>query len=193
VSRARGRAAGEEDLRPALREQAEALLSRLGPADRAALLIKGWMSHDARWFMAVAREYSIAVANRLNQVAARETGKVEARRIARALGLPRPTRPDDYLLTQEVLIGLLGPDLLDYEVSRPDERACRVGVRRCFAHDNAVRARIAGEYECGIFARIQGWLDALGLAYEMSPALGKCLKAQGRDCAFTLTILGGAP
>jgi hypothetical protein len=50
------------------------------------------------------------------------------------------------------------------------------------------RAGVAAQYECGIFARVLGWLDALGVAYELSPALGKCMKAQGQECVYTITV-----
>ncbi len=179
-----------EDLKAALREKANVLLRRLSPAERVDLLIKCWMSHDARWFMAVAREYGIEVTNRLNRIAAHELGKVEAQRIVRALAFPPVATLDDYLLAQEVFIGLLGPDLLDYRVSKLGGHAFQVHVRRCFAHENAVRAGIGDEYECGIFARITGWLAAMGLAYEISPAAGTCLKAQGLECAYTVTLVG---
>jgi hypothetical protein len=151
------------DLKAALRQKAAALLGRLSPPEREALLVKCWMSHDARWFMAVAREFGMEVANRLNQIAAHEVGKAEAQRLVRALGLGPVASVDDYLLAQELFIGLLGPDLLDYRVTK-------VG-------DN-----------CGIFARLTGWVDALGLAYETSPPLGKCLKARGRECGYTITL-----
>jgi len=177
-----------EDLRAGLRQQAQDILGRLSPTEREALLIKNWMSHDARWFMAVAREYGMEVANRLNQIAAHEVGKAEAQRLVRALGLPPVKTVDDYVLAQEVFISLLGPDLLDYGVSKVGDNAFRVDVQRCFAHDNAARAGISDTFECGIFARLTGWLDALGLAYETSPPLGKCLKARGRECGYTITL-----
>jgi len=178
----------DEDLKTELRQKAQNLLRRLSPTEREALLVKNWMSHDARWFMAVAREYGMEVANRLNQVAAHELGKAEAQRLARALGLPPVASIDDYLLAQEAFISLLGPDLLDYRVSKVGDNAFRVDVQRCFAHDQAVRAGISDTFECGIFARITGWLNALGLAYETSPPLGPCLKTQGRACAYTITL-----
>ena len=178
----------QEDLRPELRRQARDILGRLSPSEREALLIKCWMSHDARWFAAVAGEYGMPAANRLNRAAAHEIGKVEGQRIVRALQLPPVAGVDDYLLTQEVFIGLLGPELLDYRVSKAGDDACQVLVQRCFAHENAVRAGIADEYECGIFARISGWHEALGLACDIDPPLGKCLKAQGQECVYTTTL-----
>lgn len=182
----------ETDLQPSLRRKATSIAPQLPAPEREALLIKCWMSHDARWYMAVAGECGIPVANRLNQTAAHETGKVEARRIARALQLPPVTTVDDYLLAQEVLISLLGPDLLEYGLARTGDDAFRIQVRRCFAHENAVRAGIAEQYECGIFARVTGWLDGLGPQYEMPPPLGKCLKAQRGDCTYTFRFKGEA-
>ena len=177
-----------EDLRPALREQAAGLLGRLSPSDREALLIKNWMSHDARWFMAVAAEFGMQVTNRLNQRAAHELGKAEARRIARALGLPPVATLDDYLLVQEVLIGLFGPDLLDYRVTKTGDDAFRIHVGRCFAHDNAARAGVAGGLACGVFARVTGWLEALGLAYGIEASLDTCLMARGEACVHTVSF-----
>jgi hypothetical protein len=63
---------GQEQSQPKLREQANAVLQRLSSSQREALLVNCWMSHDARWFMAVAREYGMEAANRLNRVAAHE-------------------------------------------------------------------------------------------------------------------------
>ncbi len=179
---------GEKDLRPQLKQKANEALRRLPQAEREALLIRCWMSHDARWFMAVAQAFGPAAANRLNQIAAHEEGKAEARRIVRVLGLPPAAGAEDYLVVQEVLIGLLGPELLDYEVARTGEDAFEIRVRRCFAHENVSRAGIADGYECGIFARVTGWLEALGLKYEMNPRLGGCLKAAGQDCVYAFSV-----
>ena len=179
---------GQEVLQSRLREEANGLLRRLSSAEREALLIKCWMSHDARWFMAVAGEYGMEVANRLNQIAAHEVGKVEARRIVRALQLPPVRSVDDYLLAQELFIGLLGPELLDYDVTKTGDNECQVHVRRCFANENVVRAGVADHVECGIFARVSGWVDALGLTWGMTPPLGKCLKVQGQECVYRLAF-----
>ena len=115
---------------------------RLAPAEREALLVQCWMAHDARWFAAAALAGGMELANRLNRMAAREVGKVEVRRIAGALGLPPVRSADDWIRTQEALIGLLGPDLLDYRVSKESESACRMSIERCFAHDQVTRAGV---------------------------------------------------
>jgi len=179
------------DQRPYLKRKANEILSGLSHEERESLLIKCWMSHDARWFMAVAQAFGIETANRLNQAAAHEEGKIEARRIIRALRLAPAATADDCLLTQEIIIGLVGPELLDYEAVKSSDGRVEVCVRRCFAHENVTRAGIAGAYECGIFARVSGWIEALGLRYEMTPSLGTCAKAQGRECVYAFTVQGG--
>jgi hypothetical protein len=179
---------GQEELQPRLRERASDILRRLSPPEREALLIKCWMSHDARWFMAAAGECGMETANRLNRTAAREVGKAEGRRIARALQLAAVRTVDDWLLTQEILLAFLGPDLADYQLAKVGGNAFQVHVQRCHAYDNAVRAGISDQYECGMLARITGWLDALGVNYEISPPLGKCLKATVGECLYQLTL-----
>ena len=50
------------------------------------------------------------------------------------------------------------------------------------------RAGVADAYECGIFSRVTGWLDASGLKYEMTPSLGKCQKTQGQECSYSFKL-----
>ena len=178
----------QQDLRPQLRERADGILAALSQAERETLLIKCWMSHDARWFMAVAQAFGLEAASRLNQVASHEEGKVEAHRIMRALRISPSETADDYLLLQETLIGLLGPDLLDYQVVATGDDSFEVRIQRCFAHENVARAGVIDTYECGIFSRVTGWLEASGLKYQMTPSLGKCQKAQGQDCAYSFKL-----
>lgn len=99
------------DLHPPLRGKAQQAVDQIASTELAGLLIKNWMSHDARWFMAVASEFGLSVANRLNKIAAHDVGRVEAPRIVRALQLPPVTTIDDYISTQEIFIAWLGPDL----------------------------------------------------------------------------------
>ncbi len=178
----------QEDIRPRVARAAAAALGKLSVAEREGLLVRGWMSHDARWFMAAVREYGMETANRLNKIAAHELGKVEAKRVFRAMGLEPVASVDDVVTVQETLVTLFAPDVVDYRVTKVGDRSYQMQMLRCFAQDNAVRAGIDTEYECGIFSRITGWLEALGLTYTLSPALGRCLEHQGGKCEYTITI-----
>lgn len=186
---------GEGSVQGSLRRQAVAHTAELSAEQRENLLIGSWMSHDARWFNAVAGAYGLEAANKLNRQASYELGRVEARRIVSAAQLTDVQSRDRYLLTQETIISVLGPNLLGYELELRDDDGWEIRVERCFAFENVTRAGIAGQYECGIFPRVTGWMDSLGLHYEMTPAIGACLRARGNACAyaFRLTPSEGRP
>src|SRR4030067_915561 len=148
------------------------------------LLIKGWMSHDARWFMAVAERCGSEEANRLNQKVCREFGQVQMRRFMKALNLPLPKNIEQHLSINKAAISLYGPDLIEYEIKVLDRPSYEMHIKRCFAHENVVKAGIKDQYECGILARVQGWMDAQGLEHELPPTLGRCMKVLGKECCY---------
>ena len=152
------------------------------------LLIKGWMSHDARWFMAVAKHFGMDAANRLNQTVCRELGRIEMKRFMNSLNLSPPKNLDDHLNLKRAAISLYGPDLIEYGIEILDPRSYKMHLKRCFAYENIVKAGIKDQYECGIFARLQGWIDAQGLGHELTPTLGKCMKVLGGECCYTVTL-----
>ncbi len=164
------------------------MLSRLSFDTQKDLLVKGWMSHDARWFMAVAENFGIDAANRLNQFVCREIGRVEMKRFMKSLSLSPPKDMEEYLNLKKAALSLYGSDLAEYEIKILDHQSYQMHLKRCFAHENIVRAGIKDEYECGIFARLQGWIDAQGLGHELTPPLGKCMKVLGEECCYTVTL-----
>jgi len=152
------------------------------------LLIKGWMSQDARWFMAVAEHFGIDSANRLNQLVCRELGRVEMKRFMKTLNLSPPRDINEYLNLKKAAISLYGPDLIEYEIEVIGPKSYKMYLKRCFAYENIIRAGIKDQYECGIFARLQGWIDAQGLEHELAPPLGKCMKVLGEECYYTIEL-----
>jgi len=152
------------------------------------LLIKGWMSHDARWFMAVAERFGIDTANRLNQGVCREIGRVEMKRLTKSLALSPPKDMVEYLNFNKAAFALYGSGLAEYEIKTLDHQSYERRLKRCFAYENIVRAGIKDQYECGILARIQGWINAQGLEHELKPALGKCMMVLGKECSYTITL-----
>ncbi len=152
------------------------------------LLIKGWMSHDARWFMAVAEHFGMDTANRLNQSVCREIGRVEMKRYMKTLALSPAKDLEEYLTLKKEAISLYGPDLIEYEIKILDHQSYEMHLKRCFAYENIVRAGIEDRCECGIFARLQGWIDAQGLEHELAPPLGKCMMVSGKKCSYRITL-----
>ena len=164
------------------------MLSSLSFHTQKDLLIKGWMSHDARWFMAVAERFGMDAANRLNQFVCRELGRVEMKRFMSTLNLSPPKNLDEHLNLKRAAISLYGPDLVEYGIKILDHQSYKMDLQQCFAYENIVKAGIKDQYECGIFARLQGWIDAQGLEHAISPPLGKCMKASGEECSYTIEL-----
>ena len=152
------------------------------------LLIKGWMSHDARWFMAVAKHFGMDAANRLNQSVCREIGRVEMKRYMKTLALSPAENLEEYLTLMKAALSLYGSGLTEYEIRALDDESYEVLMKRCFAYENIVRAGIEDRCECGIFARLQGWIDAQELSHELIPSLGKCMMVLGKECRYKITL-----
>jgi len=152
------------------------------------LLIKGWMSHDARWFMAVAKHFGMDAANRLNQSVCREIGRVEMKRYMKTLALSPAANLEEYLTLMKAALSLYGSGLAEYEIRALDDESYEVLMKRCFAYENIVRAGIEDRCECGIFARLQGWIDAQELRHELIPSLGKCMMVLGKECRYKITL-----
>ena len=164
------------------------MLSNLSFDSQKDLFIKGWMSHDARWYMAVAEHFGIGAANRLNQMVARELGRVEMKRFMKALDLPPSGNMEEYLNLKKAALSMFGRDLVDYEIKILDHQSYEMHLKRCFAHENIVKAGIKDQYECGIFSRFQGWIDAQGLEHELTPPLGRCMRVSGKECCYKITL-----
>jgi len=164
------------------------MLPHLSPETQKDLLIKGWMSYDARWFMAVAEQFGIDHANRLNQKVARELGRVEMKRFMKALNLSPSRNMEEYLNLKNAALSMFGRDLVDYEIKTLDHQSYEMHLERCFAHENIVKAGIKDQYECGIFSKLQGWIDAQGLEHGLTPTLGKCMKILGKECTYHVVI-----
>ena len=152
------------------------------------LLIKGWMSHDARWFMTVTQHFGIDAADRLNQMVCRELGQVEMKRFMKTLALSPPKDLEEYLTFNKAAFALYGSGLVEYEIKTLDDQSYEMHMKRCFAYENIVRAGIKDQYECGILARVQGWIDAQGLEHELDPPLGKCMMVLGKKCSYIIKL-----
>ncbi len=161
----------------------------LTPEERETLLRRAWYGHDARWFAAVAAEFGIDAANRLNRKALRTTTVGEMRAIAKILGVDRAANLDEFLAVFDVAASVFVPrSLMEFEVNRIDERSYEGSFQRCFVHENITKAGIADHYVCAVFDRVAGWHEALGLPLAEEPPALPCAKAQGKECRRTMTI-----
>lgn len=161
----------------------------LTPDQREALLRRAWYGHDGRWFAAVAAEFGLEAANRVNRRALRGATVGEMRGFAKTAGVERAENLDEFLDLFDAAADVFVPrSLMEFDVRRLDERSYEVEFQRCFVQENITKAGIADHYVCAVFDRVAGWHEALGLPLAEEPPALPCALAQGKQCLRTMTI-----
>jgi hypothetical protein len=157
------------------------------PADIGAealkqLLLRGWMTHDAMWFKNALKRIGIELTNEINRAAVRDMAPIEVHRVLKALRMDRVSTLDDLKAFMTGAMSLLSGDFMTFtwQWQPPDLLVARVS--ECFAHKGIERMGVIAEYECGIFERIFGWFDALGIGYEVLPNVSHCTLHHDRRC-----------
>jgi hypothetical protein len=147
------------------------------------LLVKCWMTHDGLWFYHSLKECGLEKTNRANQAAARAIGAVEAKRIVRALGMGDVRT---FGAVKEFIkhgFDLVGGDFMEFVFDCSVENTFHVDTKRCFAFEGISKMGAIDGYDCGIFARIAGWFDGLGIEYEIDTPLKGCLMHTKGKCS----------
>ena len=163
------------------------LLDSLTNADRERILLRNWMSHDGPWFRHVAQEFGPEVANKLNMRTCRSIGRTDWFRLTKALGIDKVESLEEFLDVFRAAWQLYVPPHIDVDITLRDNRLSAL-VDKCFAYEAVKSVGMEKFYDCGIFERIRSWIDAAGVKYELKPAIGKCLKTQGKECRRTIEL-----
>ena len=153
------------------------------------LLRRCWYWHDARWFAAVAGEFGIDAANRINRANVLALGQVEMRRLMKARRIERVASIADALRLYEQARELYVPSsFMEADVESVTGDGYDVAMRRCYVSENIIRAGIASTYQCAVFDRLSGWHDAWGLPLVEPLPARTCALAAGRDCRQRFNI-----
>lgn len=167
----------------------------IDPGAHLVLVQKGWLTHDAMWFAHSVSRLGIEAANELNRGAARAMAAVEAKRVRKLAGIDEIRTHHDLRRFFDAAIAWVIPaEVMDYEVRwADDDRAVRFEITRCFAHDGTTLLGVAERYECGIFERIEGWLDGLGVSFTTDPSVAHCTMHHEGWCRRTFRFALGDP
>lgn len=144
------------------------------------------MTHDALWYGEVARKFGMADASPMNLRICRKLGQIEYGRLMKLTGASKPNNMDEYRQLFEMGREVFFPDFITAEIEYADEETKVFRIIDCFAHKGMEKAGLLPDYECGIFERIEGWFDAMGLEYTRSPDLSRCMKFRGQDCRVSI-------
>lgn len=162
----------------------------LDQVDRTALkelLVKNWMTHDAMWFMNAVGTVGIETANKMNRSSVRMMAGIEAKRLRRLMGVDSirniSALRDFFETARELVIG----DFIDFTWTWHGD-SFDFEITKCFAFDGVNKLGVAGAYECGIYERIYGWLEELGIEYEISPDVAHCTMFHDGECRRTFRV-----
>ena len=163
------------------------LLDSLTHEVREDILLRNWMSHDGHWFRHVAEEFGPEAANELNMRTCRSIGRTDWFRLVNALGIDKVESLEHFIEVFKAAWQLYSPPHIDVNITVRDNRIT-AQVKKCFAYEGVKSVGMEKIYDCGIFERIRSWIDAAGVKYELKPPIGKCLKAQGKECRRTIVL-----
>lgn len=168
-------------------------------AEREELLRKCWLTHDALWLYGVVERFGPEAANHLNKRVCRTIGQTEMRRLMRLAGVAEVRSCEDYRQLFRLAEGLFVPSTsFAYARESLSDGSERWTVQRCFAHEGLTRMALLDRIECSIWERVEGWLDAMGVSYEIRPPLASCYRLLGQQCQRSIFVevgtgVGGAP
>ena len=152
------------------------------------ILIKNWMSHDAMWFYNCLQECGIEKTNKINKAAVRAMGMIEIKRIQKALGIDKVETFEDFKLLSDATWSIVKGRFMKFSYSYPEKNVLRGDFERCFAYEGIKQIGAIERYQCGIFERIYGWFDGMGIKYSVSPQVEGCMMHTDGKCFREFTL-----
>jgi hypothetical protein len=152
------------------------------------ILIKNWMTHDAMWFYNCLQECGIEKTNKINKAAVRAMGITEIRRIQKAVGMDKVETFEDFKLLSDATWSVVKGKFMKFSYSYPEKNVLRGGFERCFAYEGIKQIGAIEQYQCGIFERIYGWFDGMGIKYSVSPQVEGCMMHTDGKCFREFTF-----
>jgi uncharacterized protein DUF6125 len=152
------------------------------------LLNKCWMTHDGMWFYHCLQEVGIEKTNKLNLAAIRSLAPIEVKRIVKALGVQKIETFEDLKEFFEGGCDILLADFMQGSFTFPSKNTMRMEMGDCFAYKGLKRMGAIEKYECGIYERIFGWFDGLGIEYSVTPQVRGCMKLTAGECYRDITF-----
>jgi hypothetical protein len=164
----------------------------LGQTEIVDLLNRCWMAHDGMWFLHCFQTFGIEQANRLNKSAIRSLAPLEVAWIRKALGDPaqKITDAPGFKRFFESAARLVIPEFMGARMvfSAENRLQWEFEPLRCFAYRGMKRLGALEGYECGVIYRLECWLEALGLSYEVSPRPVRCRMLVQETCSGEFII-----
>ncbi len=151
------------------------------------LVSKGWITHDAMWFLHCFKTLGIEKTNALNRAAIRSMSAVEVSRLKQILGVETDTFESFDTLSKflKQAFDIVLADFMRAKFSLEERNVLHWEMEKgnCFAYKGMCRLGVADKYECGVLYRIESWLDTLKMPFTMHPPVRSCLMHLHGECS----------
>lgn len=163
-------------------------MNLLSKEELKEILIKGWMTHDAMWFLHCLRKTGIETTNKINRAASAGLGRIEAKRFKKILDIGEIQTTNDLKKFIQMIFHIVKAEFMKFSFKFIDDNTLQCEMNECFAHDGIERIGCLDLYQCGIYDRVEGWFKGSGLKFEVSPQINGCLMFQGKKCIRIYTF-----
>ncbi|MFX1340920.1 MAG: DUF6125 family protein [Promethearchaeota archaeon] len=157
-------------------------MSSLSHKEIKELVIKCWMTHDGMWFLHCLRKTGIKTTNKINKAASHGLGLIEAKRFKKVFGIEKINTFTGLKNFINKIFEIVKADFMKFSYNFSKHNTFHFEMLQCFAHDGRKRIGVIDEYKCGIYDRIDGWFEGLGLKFSISPKIEGCLMHKGQRC-----------
>lgn len=168
------------------------LLKQLDKNELSELLSKCWMTHDGMWFYNCFVELGIEKTNQLNKAAISSLAPIEIKRFKKALGIKEDkiANFEDFRSLFTSISEVLIPDFMNVSWSFLEKNIMRweFNDKKCFAYNGIKMLGMTDKYECGPIYRIECWLKGMGIEYEITPRIKKCISPDQGKCSGSFKL-----
>jgi len=159
------------------------------------LLGKSWLTHDGMWFYHTYQEVGIEKANKLNKAAIRSLAPIEINRVKKVLGIDGEKivafedLKDFILEALEIILPNTVFKRFQFTVSTKGLFHWEWEHGECFAYKGMKKIGIIDGYKCGVMYRIECWLEAMGIPFDVNPKISKCMMHEKGACSGNIRVM----
>lgn len=155
-------------------------------------LNKDWMTHDGMWFYHCVQQLGIEKTNELNLAAIEGMTLAEVYRVKKLLGFEKE-KIESFSKLKALFLEiktLFIPDFMGGILEFTEDERMIVGMQagKCFAYKGMKKLNLLENYRCGVLFRIELMLKTLGLNFQLSKPIDKCLMHFEGFCQVEFTF-----
>ena len=170
------------------------ILDRIDKYEIRDFLGRGWLTHDGIWFYNTYKELGIEMANKLNLAAISMLAPIELQSAKKLFGMEKKNIGTFNELARflhnclELILPASISNRISFTAASDNIIKWEWVQGECFAYKGMKRIGLIEEYKCGVMFRIECWLQALNIKYEITPKIDKCVMHATGVCSGEIKV-----